>query len=177
MNYDIVPPIINTHHNSTKFTDIPRPSFAQLKMSFPRRLPSAGRKIDYAYRWTEPRTNKLGWKISILWPIYANINDEGWALLLPRSISQSPEICLSGPDWLVAPWPTQLVCLFWNDRFDRTSGFGVVGEYLGWWKKFEPMRDRWLWLLNLFPLKPVPSGYPNPTRYPVFHSIPDPIQF
>ena len=23
----------------------------------------------------------------------------------------------------------------------------------------------------------VPSGYPNPTRYPVFISIPDPIQF
>ena len=23
----------------------------------------------------------------------------------------------------------------------------------------------------------VPNGYPNPTRYPVFFSIPDPIQF
>ena len=23
----------------------------------------------------------------------------------------------------------------------------------------------------------VPSGYPNPTRYPVFHLIPDPTQF
>ena len=30
----------------------------------------------------------------------------------------------------------------WNDRFDGTSGFGVVGEYLGWWKKFEPIKDR-----------------------------------
>ena len=25
-------------------------------------------------------------------------------------------------------------------------------------------------------LHPVPSGYPNPTRYPVFLSIPDPTQ-
>ena len=97
-------------------------------MSFPRRLPSAGRKIDYAYRWTEPRTNKLGWKISILWPICANTSDEGWALLLPRSISHSPEICLSGPDWLVAPWLTQLVCFLWNDRFWRNIRF-----WRGWW--------------------------------------------
>merc|ERR1719328_26033 len=52
-------------------------------MSFPRRLPSAGRKIDYAYR-------------------------------------------------------SRLV----GGALAYTVGFGVVGEYLGWWKKFEPLKDR-----------------------------------
>ena len=30
---------------------------------------------------------------------------------------------------------------------------------------------------SAFGLLPVPSGYPNPTGYPIFLSIPDPIQF
>jgi len=52
-------------------------------MSFPRRLPSAGRKIDYAYR-------------------------------------------------------TKLV----GGALAYTVGFGVVGEYFGWWDHFQPMTDR-----------------------------------
>jgi len=52
-------------------------------MSFPRRLPSAGRKIDYAYR-------------------------------------------------------TKLV----GGALAYTVGFGVVGEYFGWWDHFRPMTDR-----------------------------------
>ena len=39
----------------------------------------------------------------------------------------------------------------------------------------------YLWLSirirNFVPFAPVPSGYPNPTRYPVFLSIPGPTRF
>ena len=54
------------------------------------------------------------------------------------------------------------VCL-WNDRFDGTPGFGVVGEYLGWWKKFEPIRDRWVCfgLLNFFSTETLDQEQPS----------------
>ena len=37
--------------------------------------------------------------------------------------------------------------------------------------------DKVLMGIWVHPLPTVPSGYPNPTRYPVFLAIPDPIQF
>ena len=42
--------------------------------------------------------------------------------------------------------------------------------------------DRWWWWARLtrsisWCAEAVPNGFPNPTRYPVFSSIPDPIQF
>ena len=32
-------------------------------------------------------------------------------------------------------------------------------------------------VMALIMLTTVPNGYPNPTRYPIFLSVPDPIQF
>ena len=61
---------------------------------------------------------------------------------------------LSGLRWLEVPSHTQLASFIkllvdLSLKFNiwrKTSGVGVVGEYLGWWDHFRPMTDRWfLW--------------------------------
>ena len=79
-----------------------------------------------------------------IYPICANINGEDWALLLPRIIAHSSEFVFQVQIGWWRPGLYSWFVFLLNDRFDGTSGFGVVGEYLGWWKKFEPIRDRWV---------------------------------
>ena len=81
----------------------------------------------------------------------------------------------------------------WNISFEMGYGQGVklrycpIGDHLNFWVSPKNAKNRvfcflasylrfWYWT-HISRVPPVPNGYPNPTRYPVFFSIPDPTRF
>ena len=64
----------------------------------------------------------------------------------------------------------RMMSRWWADDEQMMSRWWANDERMmsRWWADDERMMSGW-WA--------GPSGYPNPTRYPVFHSIPDPTRF
>ena len=148
--------------------------FKQLKKLHFQRLPSSGPKAD------KSSIKKL---LFIYWTQYKNY----YASTIPRSpttkaanfkgtscvktINEEP----TGPLGSICP-NRLMASMFWDSSSYVYYRYELCMFYIPFLGPLRPLVPP-LVDPSVRPCQTVPSGYPNPTRYPVFLSIPDPIQF